>query len=369
MDELCLEPALLRPGHRVELLIDGARAYPRMIEAIHGARSSVFLEMYTIADDAAGRRFADALIGRAAAGVDVRVLYDSAGSRDTPREFFGAMRAGGVKVVEFHPLSGFWRGFRFRRRNHRKLVVVDGRTAFLGGINIANAYAAAAEGGLGWRDTNIEIEGPVVTDLAAMFLELWGRREAPPAPPPATDGARALAIGSQRFRDRWRIARTYRHAIRHARERVWIANPYFLPSRPFRRALRQARSRGADVRILVPSRTDFAPVLHASRRLFLRHLRAGLRIFEWPGPMMHAKTAVVDGVWSTVGSYNIDRRSLFHNYELTAVVADRAFGRRMEEMFEADVARSREITLDEWRRRGWKPRLLERFFYQFRSLF
>lgn len=363
MDDLCLDPSLLLPGHRVELLIDGTAAYPRMLDAIAAATRSVFLETYTFAGDATGRRFAEALIERAGAGVDVRVLYDAAGSRETPRDFFGEMRAGGVRVVEFHPLSGFWRGFRFRRRNHRKLLVVDGRSAILGGINVADAYARD------WRDTNVQIEGPVVADLAGMFLELWGRRETVAPAAAAVDGARVTATSSQRFRDRWRMSRQYRHAIRRARERVWIANAYFLPSGAFRRALRGARSRGVDVRVLVPSRVDFAPVLYAAQRLYLGTLRAGIRLFEWPGPMMHAKTAVVDGVWSAVGSYNIDHLSLLHNYELTAVVADAGFGRRMEEMFEADFARSREITPEAWRGRGWRRRLLERFWFQFRSLF
>jgi len=368
-------PEALKHGHRVAILRDGGEAYPRMLEAIRGARDSVLLEMYIFADDAVGRKFGDALVERAKAGVDVRLLYDAGGSRDTPRDFFGELRAGGVKVVEFHPLARFYQGFGLRRRNHRKLLVVDGRVAQLGGINIARDYESVEEGGLGWRDTNVEIEGPAVRELADMFLDLWAReRKADPVParrPPVTAsaGARALVLSSHRYRDRWEIAQHYRHAVVNARARIWIANAYFLPSASFRRALRKADRRGVDVRLIVPGRSDFAPVLYASQRLFGGYLRSGIRVYEWPGQMMHAKTAVVDGEWSTVGSYNIDHLSLLHNYELTAVVVDRDFGRRMEEMYERDFAECREITLEEWRKRGWKRRMCEWFFYQFRTLF
>ncbi|HKS16465.1 MAG TPA: phosphatidylserine/phosphatidylglycerophosphate/cardiolipin synthase family protein, partial [Planctomycetota bacterium] len=319
-DRLCLRPELLRPGHRLTLHRDGGEAYPRMLAAIRGARHSVLLEMYTFAGDATGRIFADALAGGASAGLDVRVLYDAVGSRTTPGSFFGELRARGVKVAEFHPLARWLAGFGLGRRNHRKLLVVDGRVAFIGGLNISNEYAATAEGGLGWRDTLVEIEGPSVLDQLRTFMDLWTRirRNDPPLPVvpegpalqasqarPAGAGsgsARVLTVSSQRRRDRWEIARHYRHAIEQARDSVWIASAYFLPSLRFTRSLRAARRRGVDVRLLLPGRTDFAPVLYGMQRLFTSHLLAGLRIFEWPGPMMHAKTMVVDGTWSTVGS-------------------------------------------------------------------
>jgi cardiolipin synthase len=375
--KLCLRPESLRPGHRLTLHRDGGEAYPRMLEAIRGARQSVLLEMYLFADDATGRTFGDALAGCAEAGLDVRLLYDAVGSRTTGNAFFGELRARGVKVAEFQPLARWIAGLAFGRRNHRKLLVVDGRVAFIGGLNISSEYASVADGGLGWRDTLVEIEGPSVLEQQKAFLDLWMRirRNDPPlpvhapAPAPASGGARVLAVSSQRLRDRWEIARHYRYAIEQARESVWIASAYFLPSLRFTRSLRAARRRGVDVRLLLPGRTDFAPVLYGMQRLFTSHLLAGIRIFEWPGPMMHAKTMVVDGTWSTVGSYNIDRLSGFHNYELTAVVCDADFGRRMTAMFEKDFAGSREIKRKEWRNRGWGRRILERVSFQFRNMF
>ncbi|HTF58122.1 MAG TPA: phospholipase D-like domain-containing protein [Planctomycetota bacterium] len=376
-DRLCLKPEMLRPGHRLELHRDGAEAYPRMLEAIRGAKASVLLETYTFADDTTGRIFADALAERAQAGIDVRVHYDAVGSHSTEASFFGELRARDVKVIQFKPLLRWLAGLAFGRRNHRKLLVVDGRVAFVGGLNISREYASIAEGGLGWRDTLVEIEGPCVLELQESFLELWRRvrRNDPPLPsrPPAHvlkgGDARMLAVSSQRLRDRWEISKHYRHAIEKARDRVWITSAYFLPSLRFSRKLRAARRRGVDVRLLVPGRTDFAPVLYGMQRLFTSHLLAGIRIFEWQGPMMHAKTMVVDGRWSTVGSYNIDRLSAFHNYELIAIVSDEDFARRAEAMFQGDCAQSREITPAAWRIRGWGRRILERVAYPFRKLF
>lgn len=372
---LCLRPDALRPGHDVRLLCDGAESFPRMLEAIRRAERFILLEMYTFADDFVGRRFADALTERARAGVDVRVLYDAGGSRDAARDFFGSMRLQGVRVVAHLPLARALGRFQIFGRDHRKLLIVDGRIAFLGGLNLTREYAPLAEGGQAWRDTQIEMAGPVVADLQGMFEELWSRerrRREPVAatePSPPRGNVRSLVLTSHRLRNRWEIGRHYRHAILRARERIWIANPYFLPSTRFRRALRRAVQRGVDVRILMPGLSDVGPALSASQRMYARFLRWGVRIFEWPGAMMHAKTAVIDGTWATVGSYNLDHLSLFYNYELTAILVDREFASRMESMFETDLAKSREVTREAWKRRGWFRRLKEELFYSFRALF
>ncbi len=374
---LCLRPGDLRPGNRTHLLRDGAQAYPRMLEAVARAERCVYLEMYIFADDAVGRRFAKALADRARDGLEVRVLYDAVGSKDTPRDFFGWMRSQGVRVVEFNPIPRFFSGLRFRRRNHRKLLIVDGRVAFLGGMNVAREYAAPGDGGLGWRDTQVELKGPVVADLLQSAQEIWCRQtrcdRVPPPEivtlPPQERGIPALVLSSHRFKKRWEIGRHYLHALRRARERIWIANPYFLPSIRFRREMRRAARRGVDVRLLVPSQSDVAPALCATQHLFARFLKWGVRVYEWPGPMMHAKTAVIDGTWATVGSYNLDHLSLAHNLELTAILLDPGFGKGAEAMFEQDFARSGEVKLEAWKKRGWGRRLMEDFFYLFRFFF
>jgi cardiolipin synthase len=362
------DPRELVPGHRVTLLRDGAEAYPRMLEAIRSAREHVLLEMYIFAADAAGLEFRRALVEKAREGVPVRVMYDSVGSSDTPRDFFGELRAAGCLVNEYHPFHGMLLDPRRRRRNHRKLIVVDGRVAFAGGLNIANEYARE------WRDTAVEVRGPIVADLAYMFLDIWQKEErksprlpTPPIPPPEGP-MRAVALSSDRWTNRWRLARAYRHAVQNARSRVWISNAYFVPSNRFLKLLRRGASRGADVRILVPAKTDLMPVYYATRATFGRLLRAGVRIFEWQGKMMHAKTAVVDGEWATVGSYNIDHLSLMQNLELSIIVCDREFGAAMERMFEDDLRASTEVDRASWRRRPWRQKLLERLFWLFRTL-
>ena len=366
----------LSQGNRVDLLRDGASAYPRMLEAIAGARQFILLETYIFSDDFVGQRFARALASKAREGVDVRILYDSLGSRATPRDFFGWMRSQGVCVQAFHPIRPFLYGLRYRSRNHRKVLIIDGRRAFVGGLNLSREYASLEDGGGGWRDTEIEIEGPAAAELARLSLEYWPEeRKRTPAPtirmvrPPVQDnGSPVLILGSSRLRDRFRISRNLRFAFRQARRRIWIANPYFLPSRAFRGELRRAARRGVDVRLLVPRASDVPPARYASQRLFERYLKWGIRIFEWPGPMMHAKTAVIDTLWATVGSYNMDSLSLLLNDELTAVMFNRDFGARLEAMFREDFGVSRELTREVWKKRGWLRRLAEKFFYAFRLI-
>ncbi|MBI4565517.1 MAG: cardiolipin synthase ClsB [Planctomycetes bacterium] len=369
---LCFDLSLFSKGNRVRLLKGGGEAYPRMLESIASARHSVLMEMYTFASDATGLRFARAMAERARAGVAVRLLYDSLGSRDTSTSIFQFLRAAGARVTPFRP----WGRFTWRRRDHRKLVIVDGRLAFVGGLNVSDAYAPESEGGQNWRDTQIEIEGPEVGDLVSLFAEVWGEERdedlfpagAPPAPEPVSEGVPVAAIGSERRRMRKVIGTSYLHALLNARRRIWIENAYFVPSLKFSRALRRAALQGVDVRILIPYRTDLWPVYYATRALLDGMLKRGIRIFEYHGPILHAKTSVIDGYWSSVGSYNLDHLSMFHNYEATAIVLSRDFGAQMEAMFAEDCGRSVEVTRDRWRRRPLRLRALEQFWFAFRSL-
>jgi cardiolipin synthase len=370
---LSLDPSLFVAGNRVELLRDGGEAFPRMLQEIRASRQCVLLEMYTFASDLTGWKFARALAEADQAGADVRVIYDSLGSRDSREEIFDFMLAHGVQVHEHAPaFPRRWRLTR-ARRDHRKLVVVDGRVAFVGGLNVSNEYAAESDGGEGWRDTVLRIEGPAVTDLADVFSKTWVSRTRRPCPPfpspePIPDGIPVAAVSSEKWSDRRSIARSYLHALQSAQRRIWIENAYFSPSGKFLRALKQARERGVDVRLLVPERTDVMPVYYATRALFARLLRWGVRIFLWKGPMMHAKTAVIDGTWCTAGSYNLDHLSLFHNLELTVIALDRDLGLQFEQMFIRDCENSIEVSRDEWRRRGFWRRILEGYFHIVRFL-
>jgi cardiolipin synthase len=344
-----------------------------MLGAIREARRSVDVEMYTFACDFVGRRFARALAERAAEGIRVRVLVDAAGCRQTPRSFFGWMRERGIHVKGVNPLRKFLlHGALYRWRDHRKLVVIDGDTSFVGGLNLSRDYAPLREGGGGWKDSAIRTRGPVVGALSDSFEKVWrdGERALPAGAAAGSPGAGdvpALIVESRPVGP-GPFAAVFRHAVNQARHRIWIANPYFLPPRSFRKALRRAARRGVDVRLLLPRRSDSSIVLRASQRSYAHYLRSGIRLFEWPGPMMHSKAAVVDGLWSTIGSYNIDPLSLLVNRELNLVLLGGRTGRAFEEMFEQDFAGSAEIDALAWKSRGALRRLTENFCASFRIL-
>jgi cardiolipin synthase len=369
--ELFFYPPLLSGGNKVRLLNNGEEYFPRVLEAIAKSRHSILVEMYTFGSDTTGKKIAAALINRARAGVIVRVLYDGLGSIETSTSLFQSLRAAGAIVTPYRPLN--W--FSYRRRDHRKIVIVDGVTAFVGGMNFTDEYAPVSDGGQGWHDVQVEITGPEVRDLLTLFAQTWVQEEDdplfssgwPPNPKAQPEDMLVAAIGSDHRRNRKAISNAYLHAFRKARKRIWLSNAYFVPSLKFHRALRHAAARGVDVRILAPVKTDVRPVYHASRALFDGLLRRGIRIFEYHGPVLHAKTTVIDGLWSAVGSFNMDNLSIFRNLEVTAIVLDEVFGARMEALFEEDCRNSTEVNLSEWRKRGLRRVFLEQFWFVFRT--
>lgn len=368
-----LEPRAFVHGNEVRFLRDGAEAYPEMIAAIEGAKRFVHLETFIFADDSTGHRFARALAHAAERGVEVTVLYDAIGSWATHGGFFRAMRRRGIKARAFNPLWP-WPGLlRLFRRDHRKLLVADGEVAFVGGINISNEWAPREEGGAHWRDDVMRIAGPVVASLDGVFRATWRsvvqnvaerlalRERVEPARPSSPRGDVAVAI----FAARKAIHRAYVHAIDRAQGTVYIASSYFVPDRAILQALKRARHRGVDVRLVLPGRSDHYSVLMAGRAIYGRLLRWGVRVFEWQERIFHAKTAVVDGAWGTMGSFNLDRWSLHFSHELNAVFSDPTLGQRLHASFERDVGECREITYEIWKNRPARRRLLEWFFGRF----
>lgn len=388
----------LSVGNRVTLLEDGKATYASMLEAIRRARSSIHLEVYIFEGGETGRQFADALIARRKAGVEVRVIYDSVGSLDTPKEFFDDMKAAGIEVVEYNPVSAanvLKKGLEIDHRDHRKLIVVDGRIGFLGGINISKVYGPAKRGPSGgkpsggsrasggskeedkdsdraflerpWRDTQVRIEGPVVADLQRIFLAQWARQRKEPA----LEGKRYFPalqnVGPEIVRAIEGSPDTGANAmyvdlisaIESAETDVRITNAYFVPHEELMASLKAAAGRGVDVSLILPSRTDSWLVLAAGHAYYDELLEAGVKIFEREGRLLHAKTATIDGVWSTVGSTNLDWRSLSHNEELNAVVLSPDFAKQMNAMFEDDLAHSKPITLEAWRSRPIEERMKE----------
>jgi cardiolipin synthase len=368
------DPRALVVGNRVGLLRNGAEAFPAWLAAIEAATVRVSLEMYIFSDDAIGRRFAEALSRAAQRGVEVRLLYDFVGCRETPATFFQRMRGFGVHVVGYHKYR-FWRPrlWSLLRRNHRKTLVCDGRLAFTGGINISNEWVSQAEGGGGWLDAAIAIEGPAVAPIEATFLRTWNRRaprrmrldpERLPALP-AAGGTTLAVISNGERRDRFAIRRAALHAIRESRQRVLVANPYFVPDRGVVHALRSAAGRGVDVRLLVPLASDSRVLDYATRAAFGPLLAAGARIFRSP-VVTHTKALVVDDSFFSVGSYNFDHRSLAYNLELVVNVIDPAAAAEVGTMLVSDMAASEELTGPAFARRGWLERLIERLAYALR---
>lgn len=364
-------------GNHVQLLIDGPQTMQAMRQAIRSARHHIHLETYIFADDAIGREFRDLLLERRRAGIEVRVLYDAVGSLESSGQFFDSLREAGAEVLAFRPLNPVrtplpW---KLNNRDHRKLLVVDGRSAFTGGINISGTYADSSSSSPGpeqgleqaWRDTHVRIDGPVVAQFQALFLASWTHAggkvqgSANYFPPVASTGSElvaAVALDVERSKTS-PIYATYLASIRAASKRVWLTNAYFAPNRELRQALIAAVARGVDVRLIVPGFTDSGLILHASRASYDELLAGGVRIYEQRHALLHAKTAVIDGALSMVGSANLDMRSFLHNNEINAAIVSTAFGQQLEQVFERDLGQARELHLDEWRQRPWPQRLKE----------
>ncbi len=369
------DPECLEPGHRMRVLINGDEAFPDMVDAIKAAKHYVHLETYILQHDTVGELFAGALIERAKAGVVVRVMYDAFGSYGLSPSYLRRLRNAGVETVEYGPI-GKWRNRRFwSRRDHRKIMIVDGRIGYVGGINIGDDYAPRDIGGKGWRDTHMRIEGPVVADLETMFRNIWLRQKGPeyPAYPREADETVASegtefchAVGTDLRGRRSAIRRHYLHAIRRAKRQVSIANAYFVPDLAIRRALGAAVARGVNVQIIVSMVSDVKMVQYAGEYTYARLLKDGVRVHGWHDAHLHSKVAVIDGAWSAVGSYNLDYISLFQNLEVIAEIVGREFGATMDKMFADDFSRCTEIQLADWKRRPWWRKALSWLAYRFR---
>jgi cardiolipin synthase len=374
---LAIEDALagapLVAGNKATLLEDGPATYRAMIEAIRGARRHVHLEVFIFDDEGIGRDIADLLLEKRAAGVAVSVIYDSLGSQDTPSSFFERLRGSGVEVLEVRPLNPLQPADKWspNERDHRKLMVVDGRIGFIGGINIDDVYEGADDAP--WRDTQLRLEGPVVAELQKLFLAQWekhtGERLADAGFFPKLGEAGAAAvriIATAPEENGAAFHATLVSAIDAAERSVRITQAYFAPPEDLEQALAAAARRGVEVVLILPSKSDQAKVVYAGRSHYAALLEAGVRIFERRDVKLHAKTIVIDGVWSAVGSANLDSRSVRFNDEATAIVLGTEFGRVMEAAFARDLARSNEVDPAAWAERSlfvrvkeWLARLIE----------
>jgi cardiolipin synthase A/B len=348
--------------NRSAVFFHGNEAFASMLQDVAAARDEVLLEAYIFKDDATGKRFQEELLAAAKRGVTVRVLADAIGSWETRRAFWEELRGGGVDARLFHPP---WNLRFLKFRDHRKILVVDRRIAYTGGMNIGKEYGSSIAPSVGsasgegkvWRDTHARVEGPAAWEMAVVFEEGW--RHAGGEPIGLGRGrvggeapARVLIVDSRPGRGTLEVSSAFAAVVGAARSRLWITVAYFAPHQRVIRILGEAAARGVDVRLLLPGKTDVATVRHAGHGFYSDLLERGVRVFEYRAAVLHAKTLVADGFLSAVGSSNLDFRSFELNAECNFVFACEETGRVMEEQYEKDISRSEEIRLPSWRARG-----------------
>lgn len=362
-------------GNSVEIFENGA-FFEALLEEVAAARHTVHFETFLWKDGVLGKRLADALCERARAGVTVRVLVDANGCSKMGKAIERQLRDAGCKLTKFHPFD--WRNIGvFNERDHRKIVVLDGSTAFVGGHCIVDSWLGSAEDGKHFADVSVRLRGPIVHSVQAAFSENWvgetgelfmGDEVFPPLERAGDVTAHTAFVKPEGSAP---AVKLLHHAvICTARKRLWIQNPYFIPEPAAIEAFGEAVARGVDVRVLMPSTSgsDNPMVQHAGHRNFEKLLRCGVRLFEYPHTLLHQKVMTVDGEWCAVGSSNFDDRSFETNDEITLGFKDRATTERLDQIFEKYASRAREIKLEAWRKRGLRDRLVDNFFYLFNEL-
>ncbi len=365
-------------GNKCTLLFDGPQTMAEMYQAIAAAKNNINLETYIFDQDEMGLKFAAMLIEKQAQGVTVNVLYDSVGTIGVPQEFFDRMRQAGIKLVAFNPVNPaklHGDSWKLNNRDHRKLLIVDGRIAFTGGINISADYSKGSlfrsrakpvsKSDVGWRDTHVKVEGPAVQAFQWLYVRNWATqdsedlRQADYFPQPQIAGDKVVRVLGSEPDGKFEIYKAYNLAIQDAKQSIHLTSAYFVPDRQTIEALIAAAKRGVEVKIVLPGVSDSGLVFYAAHAQYDELLENGIKIYHLKLAVLHAKTGVIDGAWSTVGSTNMDTRSFLHNSELNVVVMGVAFGAEMEKAFQEDMRDSTEITLEAWRQRPIGDRLRE----------
>lgn len=362
----------------IELLWKGKESFKTIFDAIREAKQLICLQFYIFKDDETGKALSDLLKRKAREGVKVYLLYDHFGSFGTPRKFWKEMSQEGVHIRASHPFK--WTSpFHYVHRDHRKLIVIDSKKAFTGGLNIANEYSGLhlRRRSRGWRDTGIMVEGPIVKELFETFRRSWttwgGERLLFPQEVEESSTKKekgsipALPIFVYSRKGRKRMRNLLRYSIENAKAAISLTTAYFIPSRRMIALLEQAVRRKVRVRLLVPGKSDVPAASYAGRAFFPRLLKSGIEIYTYRGEMLHAKTYVFDHHWSIVGSTNLDYQSLIYNDEGNIGILDDSFASKMIQIFEEDLKESLRIDLEEWRRRSFVEKVKEHFFALFRK--
>jgi cardiolipin synthase len=361
-------------GNRISSLLNGDQIFPAMLDAIRGAKKTITFETYIYWSGEIGQKFADALSERARAGVRVHVLLDWVGSGKAKEEYLDEMRRAGVEVEKYHPLKWYHLA-RINNRTHRKLLIVDGKVGFTGGVGIADKWSGNAQDPDHWRDSHFRLEGPAVAQMQASFLDNWMKTQSkvlhgddyfPKLEPVGSSSAQVFKSSPREGSESVRLM--YLLSIASARRRLLIANSYFVPDDLSVEALVAAQERGVDVEIILPgTEIDSEVTRKASRSRWGDLLEKGVEIYEYRPTMYHCKVMVVDDLWVSVGSTNFDNRSFRLNDEANLNVFDGDFAREQTAVFERDRARSHRVTLEEWRNRPLSEKLLERLAGLLRS--
>lgn len=353
-------------GNRVDVLLNGDQIFPAKIAAIRAARKSITYAQYVFEEGEPAVDTAQALAERCRAGIPVHVLLDAVGALAIPTEYRDWMTEAGCQVVFYHPLNP-WSFDRVNERNHRRILVVDGVVGFTGGSGTSGKWSGNGKQRGNWRDTDVRVEGPVVEQLQGAFVENWleatgaalGGPAYFPRPAEVKGGVDAHVVRSSPAGGSAAMYTMFLLAMASARRSIYITNPYFVPDEKMVETLIQARRRGVRVVLLLPGAIDHNLVRQASRGGFGRLLKEGVEIHEYKPALLHAKTMVIDSMWSTVGSTNLDRRSFALNEELNLVIYDGGVAKRLEQVFEKDLSESTRVTYKQWASRGLMSRVLE----------
>jgi len=359
-------------GNKVTLLWKENQSFQIIFDSIKKGKELVCLAFYIFRDDDTGKELAEILKQKVLDGVKVYILYDHFGSLFTPIKFWADLRSAGVQIKASRPFK--WASpLHYVHRDHRKLLIIDGETAFTGGLNIANEYRGyhRLKKQRGWRDTGILLEGPVANKLLEEFTKSWTIWRGDPIQfqkkiIPVQDGIPVLPIFASSARGRRQMRKLIYYSINNALKNIFLTTAYFTPSRRMLQILENAVKRGVEVKLLLPGRSDIFSAHYAGRAFFSKLLRAGVRIFNYQGEILHAKTFVFDEVWSIIGSANLDFQSLRRNDEGNVGIIDREFGRQMVYIFNEDLKKSLEITLPDWSQRPLTEKVKEHFFALFR---
>jgi cardiolipin synthase A/B len=373
-----LSDSPLIAGNQVRLLRDGQETLPAIFDAMHQARDHINLEYFIFENVRVGGTYlSDLLIDKLGRGVAVNIIHDAYGSRSTPASLFSGLQQAGARIVAFNPINPLaaLNGHSPNDRDHRKIMVVDGHTGFVGGVNLARVYENPPANGFAadgddahayWRDTAAEIRGPVVAELQRLFFDTWTKQQGDPVRPaqyfpalPRQGVQTVWIIGSAPGEQRPLYYLSFETAVRAAQNRIWLSSGYFVPPHQEREDLANAARRGVDVRLVVPSHTDVEGAVYAGRAAYGDLLEAGARIYEMQNAVLHCKIAAVDGVWTSIGSSNLDRRSLVFNNEIDAIILGTDTASQVQTLLERDMANSVPITLQAWQRRPFEERLRE----------